>query len=411
MNMNKLILTQIIKNEEHIISRWLDSVKDIVDGIVIVDTGSTDNSVKDVKEWGKKNKIDTHVFEREFDNFENSRNFSMEKAREIYLNKDNHTYYGFWLDADEVIQVGPTFDKQKLNRDIYMFNTHIGSMKYTRNELYRLDKSFKFWGPVHEFIVPSDSKEKLTSGLCEGIDVIVRMDGGSWKEETAKKYRKHANILEDYIDNVDRDPRWIFYTAQSYHDSSSLVGNEPENHERLRRALKYYTERLGHNSGYVEERFYAQFRIGTITYRLQRPFEEVEEQLLKAYRIDPLRGEPFSVLIEHYQQQSDWNMAYMYSNFAYNTYHNNNPYPNRVLFLDSKLYEWKFLELYANSCYHTGRKDVGRKLYLELTSILDKFPNKFDENDRKRINTNKTFFLQQEQNVLQKPSKITPPMR
>ena len=406
--MVKMILTQIMKNENHVIERWLNSIKDIADGIVVIDTGSTDGSIETVKKWGKENKIETHVFEREFDNYANSRNYSMEKAREIYIKdkKDKHTYYGFWLDADEVIQVGPTFNKQKLDKDLYMFNTHINSMKYTRNELYRLDKGFEFYGPVHEFIIPSDPKEKLSSGLCQGIDVIVSMDGGSWKEETAKKYRNHASILEDYIDNTDRDPRWIFYTAQSYHDSSSIVGNEPENQERLRRSMKYYKERIEHNSGYPEERFYAQFRIGTIMYRLQRPFAEVEDQLLKAYRIDPMRGEPMNVIIEHYQQQSDWNMAYLYAKFAYSTYHDKNPYPNRVLFLDSKLYEWKFLELYANSCYHTGRKDEGRKLYLDLIVLLEKNPTSFSSEDSTRINTNKNFFLQQQQ----QPSNLRPPV-
>lgn len=401
--MNKMILFQIVKNEEHVINRMLDSIKPIVDGICIVDTGSTDDTINTIKKWGENNNIETHVFEREFDNYENSRNYSIQMAKETFLNRDKHTYYGFWLDADEVIEIGPTFDKQKLDKDIYMFNTHINAMKYTRNELFRLDKGFKFYGPVHEFIVPENADTKMTSGLCEGIDVIVRMDGGSWKEETAKKYRNHATILENYIDNEDRDPRWIFYTAQSYHDSACIVGNEPENQERLRRAIKYYKERIDHNSGYPEERFYAQFRIGTIMYRLQRPFHEVEEQMMQAFRIDPVRGEPMNVLIEHYQQLGDWNMAYFYSKFCHSTYHNNNPYPHRVLFLDSKLYEWKFLELYANSCYHVNKKEDARNLYIELLSILEKSPNSFSEEDKARINGNRNFFLKQSTPMATKP--------
>jgi len=394
---NKLVHVQIVKNESHVIERMLNSIKDLADGICIVDTGSTDDTIEKINKWGADNGIETHVFEREFDNFENSRNYSIKMAKETFLNRkgDDSTYYGFWLDADEEIKLAPTFDKQKLDKDIYMFNTHIGSMKYTRNELFRLDKGFKFWGPVHEFIVPEDkTNNNMTSGLCEGIDVIVRMDGGSWKEDTSKKYRNHATVLEDYIDNVDRDPRWIFYTAQSYHDSSCIKNNEPENQERLRRAIKYYNERIEHNFGYQEERFYAQFRIGTILYRLQRPFEEVKEALMKAYRIDNLRGEPFSIMIEHYQQQSDWDMAYVYSKFAYYTFHQNNPYPKRVLFLDSRLYEWKFIELYANSCYHTGRKTDARKLYGDLLEILKKAPQSFKQDDKMRIENNKDYFMQ-----------------
>ena len=84
----KLILTQIMKNESHVAVRMLDSIKSILDGICIVDTGSTDNSIDLVKKWGHDNNIETYVFERPFDNFENSRNYSFEKAREIFLNKN-----------------------------------------------------------------------------------------------------------------------------------------------------------------------------------------------------------------------------------------------------------------------------------------------------------------------------------
>ncbi len=46
--MVKLILTQIVKDEAHVIERMLNSIKTIVDGICIVDTGSTDNTI-DIK--------------------------------------------------------------------------------------------------------------------------------------------------------------------------------------------------------------------------------------------------------------------------------------------------------------------------------------------------------------------------
>ena len=80
----KLILTQIMKDESHVAKRMLDSIKNIVDGICVVDTGSTDDSIEIVKNWGKENNVETYVIERPFDNFENSRNCSFEKAREKF---------------------------------------------------------------------------------------------------------------------------------------------------------------------------------------------------------------------------------------------------------------------------------------------------------------------------------------
>ena len=44
----------IIKNEEKTIARCLDSVKDLVDEIIIVDTGSTDKSKEIVSKYTDK---------------------------------------------------------------------------------------------------------------------------------------------------------------------------------------------------------------------------------------------------------------------------------------------------------------------------------------------------------------------
>ena len=67
------------------------------------------------------------------------------------------------------------------------------------------------------------TNENITSGLLDGVTVDVKMIGHSWQGNIAdRKYKKHAALLEDYIDNKDRNPRWVFYTAQSYHDPASL---------------------------------------------------------------------------------------------------------------------------------------------------------------------------------------------
>ena len=50
--MKTLSLCMITKNEEKNISRCLNSVKDIVDEIIIVDTGSTDNTIEIAKSYG-----------------------------------------------------------------------------------------------------------------------------------------------------------------------------------------------------------------------------------------------------------------------------------------------------------------------------------------------------------------------
>jgi len=388
----KLILTQIMKNESHIAERMLNSILPIIDGVVVVDTGSTDNSIQIVKDWGVKNGIETYVFEKPFDNFCNTRNHSFEKAREVFLSKnDGHTYYNFWLDFDEQMIISPTFNKQKLDKDLYMLNTNIGQMRYTRNELCRLDKAFEFYGVVHEFII---SKEKnITSGIVEGLSVNVQMDGGSWQGDIAAKYKSHAHTLEKYIDQDRKDPRWIFYTAQSYHDSSCVKDNREENEDRLRRSIRYYKERISRPDGYPEEIFYSQYRVGTIMKALEEPWNLTHTELLKAYSIDPLRGEPIKAIIDYYLQLGEWNLAYLYTSFAKKVFHGNSPYPKRLLFVDESLYIWKFLEAHSAASFYCGKRDEARQTYQEMVKISQEKPEYFNSQDLMKIQQNAQFFL------------------
>ena len=54
-------LCMIVRNEEDVLARCLDSVKDLVDEIIIVDTGSTDTTKEIVKEYKKINIVTNHI--------------------------------------------------------------------------------------------------------------------------------------------------------------------------------------------------------------------------------------------------------------------------------------------------------------------------------------------------------------
>ena len=392
--MNRLILSQIYKDESHCILTSLNSgVKEVYDMVVYVDTGSTDNTKDIILKWGEENNIPAYVFDRTFDNFENSRNYALQMAREMAEKhgwKKEETWTG-WIDCDETLVVDKkVFDKQKMDKDLYMCNTFIGMMKYTRNTFARMSKPFEFYGPVHEFIMAKDPN--CSSGLIEGLHVDVKMVGASWKGNVADKYKKHAALLEDYIDNKDRNSRWVFYTAQSYHDSASLPDNREENEERLRRSIKYYQERVNRLDGYEEERFYSQFRIGTIMKVLEKPWAEVHQALLKAYAMEPLRAEPIKIIIDHYLSCSEWNMAYVYTKFARTTFHGNNPYPARLLFVDESLYNWKLLESHAAACVYTNKREEGKQCFEEIVRLLKTNPHWFTPEDVQKIQLNSQFF-------------------
>ncbi|MBC8066081.1 MAG: glycosyltransferase family 2 protein, partial [Chlorobia bacterium] len=85
----KLSACLIVKNESKNLSRCLESLKGIVDEIVVVDTGSTDDTVAIAESFGAK----MGSFEWSHD-FSAARNHSLEIATGDWV---------LWIDADEVL--------------------------------------------------------------------------------------------------------------------------------------------------------------------------------------------------------------------------------------------------------------------------------------------------------------------
>ena len=85
----KLSLCLIVKDEESVLARCLDSVRAIADEIIIVDTGSTDGTKQIAKRYTD------HVISYTWqDNFSAARNFAFSKAEMEYI---------YSADADEML--------------------------------------------------------------------------------------------------------------------------------------------------------------------------------------------------------------------------------------------------------------------------------------------------------------------
>jgi len=96
--------TMMVRNEEENLARCLNSIKDIVDEIVIVDTGSEDKTVEIAESFGAR--VYHHPWE---DNFSLHRNQSMKYAESDWV---------FVIDADEEVTLGNGITKETLKRFI-----------------------------------------------------------------------------------------------------------------------------------------------------------------------------------------------------------------------------------------------------------------------------------------------------
>ena len=87
--MVSISLCMIVKNEEDVLARALDSVKELADEIIIVDTGSEDRTKDIARRYTQK------VFDFEWeDDFAAARNFA---CRKVSMD------YWMWLDADDIV--------------------------------------------------------------------------------------------------------------------------------------------------------------------------------------------------------------------------------------------------------------------------------------------------------------------
>ena len=150
--MISISLCMIIKNEGKVLSRCLDSIKDLMDEIIIIDTGSTDNTKAIASNYTDK------IYDFEWiDDFSAARNYSFSKATKDYI---------YVADADEVIDAINHGRFQQLKElilpeiDIVQmkyitsadFNTVYNFQKEYRPKLFKRVRSFKWISPIHETV-------------------------------------------------------------------------------------------------------------------------------------------------------------------------------------------------------------------------------------------------------------------
>lgn len=88
--MSTISLCIIVKNEEIHIARCLNSVAELVDEIIIVDTGSTDRTIEIVSNYTRK--VYSYPWK---DDFADARNYSFSHASMDYC---------MWMDADDILE-------------------------------------------------------------------------------------------------------------------------------------------------------------------------------------------------------------------------------------------------------------------------------------------------------------------
>jgi glycosyltransferase involved in cell wall biosynthesis len=194
-----LVICMIVKNEEELLSRCLDSVKG-ADNLYIVDTGSTDKTVEIAK------KYTDNVYE-DFtwcDDFAKARNHVLSKVKE-------ESAYILSIDADEYLHdiskcreaIDKAVEVNALAIDCYLYAESDGQ-KHTFPRMFKKDPKVFWEGSVHNHInqVPS---------VLSSVEITYGYSPAHHKDP-----HRAFRILSKENEKPDCSPRNIFYLGREY---------------------------------------------------------------------------------------------------------------------------------------------------------------------------------------------------
>lgn len=234
-------LCMIVKNEAEVIEDCLKSVQNLVDEIIIVDTGSTDNTKAIVQNYTP------HIYDFTWvDDFSQARNYAFKLATKDYI---------LWLDADDLIpqeaqekflelkqNLPPDIDAVSMLYHLAFDECGHPTFSYRRNRLVKREKQFKWIGAVHEYLA--------VSGKIYESDIAIIHQ--KHKKSSSTQNDRNLKIYQNLIQKGETlSPRDLYYFA-----------NELREHKDYLEALKYYQQFLATKQGWIEDVIQAYIYMG-----------------------------------------------------------------------------------------------------------------------------------------------------
>lgn len=284
-------LCMIVKNEEDVLARCLDSVKEIADEIVIVDTGSIDKTKEIAKLY--TDKLYDFVW---INDFSAARNYANSKATKEYI---------LWLDADDVIMDEDIvkFKQLKLSLDekvdIVMMKYNVGfdidgniTLSYYRERLSRRSLNCQWREPVHEYLE--------IGGNIINTDICI-----THRKEHVAVPGRNLNLYRSYISKGKKlSPRGLYYYARELYYN-----------EEYEEAIRYFNKFLNTEQGWIEDNINACFTL-SICYGNLKDNKNKLKILLKSFEYDNPRAEICCQLGYYYFEKMEYEKAIFWYNLA-----------------------------------------------------------------------------------------------
>lgn len=354
----KISVTSIVKNEEGVIGRCLDSTKEIASEYVYVDTGSIDNTVNIIKD-----KVGKCYFTEWEGDYAKARNYGVRRCS------------GDWvlvLDADEHLAPQSAKNLKKILSEVpeniweilvlvkdYTDASMIPTYILYGHRLFRNHKGILWGGKGHEALTTPLNHRSQDSRI-----VVMHDKTPSAASPIQPKPNELAQVFVDNfleaIKNNPKDSRSMFYLANTYMGKA-----------KWQKAIEWYHTYL-ETSGWKDERYQARYYCARC-YMFIGEFNKARETMLDAYEERDDRNEGEIVLGELAFKQKKYKQALMWFNLAKDKleYCKNNGLPETLLFLEGRAYTYQPYDWLAYTYYQLGDKKKAREYTLKA---LENFP-------------------------------------
>ncbi len=350
-----LALLMMLKNEEARIHVSLNSVLGFVQSIVIFDTGSTDNTLKIVRDFCDKNKIALHLKEGEFTDFSTARNISLDFADTI-----NEIDFLLLLDCNDELQGGHNLlqflsGEEKTSNKVYLLVQQWQSArldKYYNSRLIRARCGWRYKGSVHEWLCNMSPVENHAFRVPDDKNIVIYQDRNKDNNKSGPRFaRDKVLLLSDHTKDLT-DTRTLFYLAQT----CSCLN---ENDESF-----YYYKLRSELDGFWEEKFHSYLRCGELSQSLNHDWHTSLGFYMKALEYST-RAEPALKIAQYYQQQQKWTLAFTFANLACSL-----EYPTQcILFVDKYCYDYLRWHILGIISYYAKQFEAGKQACLKAIAM------------------------------------------
>lgn len=205
MNKYKIYVYAICKNEEKHINRWVDSMKE-ADGIYVLDTGSTDNSVKLLKELG----VNVTTINYSNFKFDEARNDSLALVPmdadicvctdldEVFNKNWRKELESIWTSNTDRISYNLNFSFDDMGNPI---SSYFISKIHTR-------KNYTWTHPIHEVITYIGNHEE---NIITSDKIVI-----NHYPDRSKDRSFYLNLLEKAVLDNPEDDRNMHYLGREY---------------------------------------------------------------------------------------------------------------------------------------------------------------------------------------------------